>query len=71
MNSKIIYVPITCYCTSELAKLYNVQPRQMRRKLEPLRELLGSHIIQKWLVKQIEIIFDELGRPEIKAKDIN
>lgn len=63
MKAKAIYAPLICYTTSELAALYNTQPRQLRKKIMLFKSELGARLGHKWNIKQVQKIFQELGWP--------
>lgn len=51
------------YTFKELAGLYGVSPKTMRKWLQPHQESIGKKISIYYTVKQVQIIFEKLGEP--------
>lgn len=49
--------------STQLAYMYGVTLHTFLRWIEPFRDVLGTQIARTWTVKQVEIIFDKLGKP--------
>ena len=52
------------YSITELARLYQVSNRVMKNWLRPLASAIGEKIGRYYTIRQVEIIFEELGEPE-------
>jgi hypothetical protein len=57
-------VDIRAYSIGELATLYEVSVRTMNRWLKPHLEIIGKREGRFYTVKQVEIIFEQLGLPK-------
>lgn len=53
------------YTLKELYNLYGVSEGVMRRMLKSLKEELGPKLGHYFTVKQVQIIFNSLGPPQI------
>jgi len=51
------------YSIKELAELYEVDPKTLRKWLKPLQDDLGKRIGRYYNVYQVGIIFLALGKP--------
>jgi transposase len=56
---------IKAYSMKEVANMYEVSGRTMRRWLTPFRTEIGQRRGRYFNPKQIRIIFDKLGIPEL------
>ncbi len=57
-------VPLQPYTTDELAFLYGITAKTFLRWLVPFGEVIGKKIGWYFNIRQVEIIFEKLGRPE-------
>lgn len=69
MQSKSNRAVIKPYSKKELAILYKVSPRCFYTMIKPFDTLIGKKTGWYYNVKQVEIIFDKLGYPEIFLND--
>lgn len=60
---KIINIRVKPYNQKELAFLYEVSPRTVKKWIKPFEQELGGKMGQIYTAKQVEIIFDKLGFP--------
>lgn len=56
-------VEVKVYSIGELAALYEISVRTMNRWLSPHAEKIGKRVGRFYSVKQVAIIFDQLGMP--------
>jgi uncharacterized protein YjcR len=56
-------VLIKAYSVKEIAGLYNISPKTLRRWLTPFAKEIGERKGHSYTPKQIRIIFEELGIP--------
>lgn len=61
-------VEVKPYSIGELATMYGVSVRTMHTWLKPIQSMLGDLVGRYYNLRQIRIIFDELGEPEPKKK---
>lgn len=54
---------VKVYSIGELAVLYGISVRTMNRWLKPHIEKIGKRVGRFYSVKQVSIIFDQLGMP--------
>lgn len=55
------------YSTKELAAIYGIGKNAMATWLKPLRgKLLDAQLGYYWNVRQVKIIFEHFGHPEVK-----
>jgi len=64
MSTERKTVEIKVYSIGELAVLYEVSVRTMNRWLKPHLEKIGKREGRFYSVKQVSIIFDQLGLPK-------
>ena len=57
-------VEVRAYSLGELAILYGISVRTMNRWLKPHMEIVGKRQGRFYTVKQIELIFEQLGLPK-------
>jgi hypothetical protein len=57
-------VGVRAYSIGELAALYEISVRTMNRWLKPHLERIGKREGRFYTVKQVEIIFEQLGLPK-------
>lgn len=57
-------VEIKPYMISELSKFYQVSDKTFRNWLKALEDKLGKRLGRYYSIKQVEIIFRELGIPK-------
>ena len=57
-------IPIRPYTVEELANIYGVTSRTVKLWIKPFKNEVGKKIGRLYSYKQIEIIFEKLGRPE-------
>lgn len=60
---EITEVVIKPYSTTELAPYFNRKPRTFRRELQKVKHKYGKRIGHKWSIRQVEMIFEDFGRP--------
>ncbi|HYG53117.1 MAG TPA: hypothetical protein VD905_19595 [Flavobacteriales bacterium] len=60
-------VEVRNYTIGELAQKYGIDPRTLRKRLEPFSEKLGKIIRGQLDYHQVLIIFKELGPPGVKV----
>ena len=60
------YVFSQPYTTDELAQLYGIRTKTLLRWIEPFKNEVGEKIGWYFNIRQVNIIFDKLGRPEHK-----
>lgn len=60
---KIINIRVKPYNQKELAFLYEVSPRTVKKWIKPFEQELGDKMGQIYTAKQVEIIFYKLGFP--------
>lgn len=60
-------IRIKAYTMQELAQLYQVNDRTIRRWLKPFRQEIGKREGHFFTLKQIRIIFEKIGEPEINS----
>ncbi len=60
---KIISINVKPYTLSELAERYGVCTRTIHKWIEPFESELGEKIGRFYTVRQVEIIFENLGYP--------
>ena len=51
------------YTTQELAVIYNMSSRTLRRNIAGIKDKLGKRIGHFYNVKQVEMIMEHMGRP--------
>lgn len=51
------------YNLKELCELYNINPKTMKKWLEPHADAIGQKTGRLYNTKQVRIIFDKLGLP--------
>ncbi len=64
MSTERKTVEIKVYSIGELAALYEISVRTMNRWLKPHLEKIGKREGRFYSVKQVSIIFDQLGLPK-------
>ena len=57
-------VEVRAYSIGELAILYGISARTMNRWLKPHMEIVGKRQGRFYTVKQVELIFEQLGLPK-------
>lgn len=57
-------IEVKPYLTNELAKIYQVSDKTLKKWLKVLEEKLGTRMGRYYTAKQVEIIFNELGIPK-------
>jgi hypothetical protein len=63
MQDKIAEAPIQPYDTTQLAKLYKIDPRTFNKWIKPFEAEIGERTSQIFTIRQVEVIFDKVGRP--------
>jgi hypothetical protein len=66
MNEQEHTVPIRAYSQKELAALYGVSWMTFHAWLKPLRSEIGEKHGHFFTVKQVTIIFNEIGWPALR-----
>ncbi len=57
-------VPSQPYTTDELAHLYGITAKTLLKWIEPFRKEVGQKIGWYFNIRQVNIIFEKLGKPE-------
>lgn len=57
-------VPAQAYTTEELALLYNITSKTFLKWIAPFQNEIGQKIGWYFNIRQVNIIFEKLGRPE-------
>lgn len=60
---KIISINVKPYTLTELAKQYGVCTRTLKVWFKPFERELGTKIGRFYSIKQVEVIYDNLGFP--------
>jgi len=68
MSTENLVREIRPYSTKELAGIYNVCDKTMKKWIKPFNEQVGEKNGRYYSVVQVKIIFDKLGVP-CKFKD--
>lgn len=63
MSTTNDYVEIKPYNAKELARIYNVTPRTLKKWLVPHAHAIGPRIGRIYTVAQVKIILEKLGIP--------
>jgi len=63
-NSEKVTIEIKPYLTKELLKFYQVSYPTFNKWLKAFEDKVGKKNGAYWSVKQVEIIFKELGMPK-------
>lgn len=58
--------PLQPYTTEEMASLYNITTKTFLKWIEPFVNDIGEKIGWYFNVRQVEVIFEKIGRPEIE-----
>jgi hypothetical protein len=58
------YAPSQPYTTDELAMLYGITAKTFLKWLKPFQDEIGEKIGWYFNIRQVNIIFEKLGRPE-------
>ncbi len=53
------------YCLKELAALYEVKPRTIKIWIEPFLLLIGEKKGRFYTIRQVSIIFNKIGEPNV------
>jgi hypothetical protein len=56
--------PSQPYTTDELAMLYGITPKTFLKWLDPFKKEIGDKIGWYFNIRQVNLIFEKLGRPE-------
>ena len=64
VNKEIKALPIKPYMPGELAKYYQVSEKTFRCWLVAFKDKLGKRTGRYFNIKQVELIFQELGTPK-------
>jgi hypothetical protein len=64
-------VPTRPYTHKELASLYQVSWPTLKKWIEPYLDEIGEKIGHFYTIKQVEIIFQLVGRPDLVEKKSN
>ncbi len=62
-----IKAPIRMYTAKELADMYGMHPRTLKKHLEKHKKRIGAMNGRYYTVKQVVIIFGILGHPMVAA----
>jgi hypothetical protein len=62
---KIANIHVKPYTLDELAGIYEVNWRTLKKWLQPFEIEIGEKIGRYYTIRQVEIIFDKLGYPYI------
>jgi response regulator of citrate/malate metabolism len=63
MKSEYLKIQLRPYTIAELADMYGVSKKTLRKWLEPFQELIGQRNGFFYTIVQVKIIFDKLGLP--------
>ena len=63
INETTKAIRVRPYTTRELAEIYGICSRTMKRWIEPLKEEVGEKRGRYYTVNQVRIIFEEIGLP--------
>ena len=62
------FAPLQLYTTKELAALYRIHVKTLRRWLRPHRAAIGRRPGHAFSIFQVEIIFNLLGWPTVNSR---
>ena len=66
-NEQVIQkVPVKTYSVKEVAGLYNISSKTLKKWLTPFENEIGERRGYFYYPKQVKVIFDKLGLPEIR-----
>lgn len=57
-------VPAQPYTTDELSLLYGITSKTLLKWIEPFKNEIGQKIGWYYNIRQVNVIFERLGRPE-------
>ncbi|MBL7921665.1 MAG: hypothetical protein JST26_11245 [Bacteroidetes bacterium] len=63
-NSEKVTIELKPYLTKELIKFYQVTYPTFAKWMKGIEDKVGKRVGAYWSVKQVEIIFKELGMPK-------
>ena len=55
-------IPLTSYTSADLAKIYGISVKTVRRWVKPLEPLIGERLGHYFMPKQIRVIVPELDK---------
>lgn len=64
MKTKQITAQMKAFTLTGLAKMYNVSPGTLKRRLLPYREVIGERAGNYFTPRQVALIYKNLGLPE-------
>jgi transposase-like protein len=65
MNTFATAAEIKVYSTKEMAMLYGVCDKTLKKWLKPFEERIGKKTGRYYTIAQVHIIFDKLGMPGV------
>jgi transposase-like protein len=65
MNTFTATAEIKPYSTKEIAMLYGVCDKTLKKWLKPFEEYIGKKTGRYYTIAQVNIIFDKLGMPGV------
>jgi len=60
-------IPIKTYSVKEIAVLYGISTKTLKKWLTPFKKEIGERQGYFYTPKQVKTIFDKLGLPEINS----
>lgn len=66
MEEQIKLVPVKCYTHQDLMYHYGVAWSTLQKWIKPFEKQIGPKVGHFYTIKQIRIIFENLGHPEVK-----
>lgn len=65
MEEQLKLVPIKCYTHQDLMHHYGVAWSTLQKWIKPFEKQIGEKVGHFYTVKQVRIIFENLGHPEL------
>ena len=59
-------IPVKTYSVKEIAGLYSISNKTLKKWLTPFEKEIGERQGYFYYPKQVKVIFDKLGLPEIR-----
>ena len=63
MSTLILKIVVKPYTNQDLAKMFNMCSRTLRRNISGIKDQLGERRGHFWNIKQVEMIMAQIGRP--------
>jgi hypothetical protein len=67
-QEQLMPAPIKSYSHKELVDMYQVSNKTFRGWVVPFKDKIGRLTAKRYTIKQVEMFFSELGRPNISTK---